>query len=100
VIQFALPDAEWSKNLFEPVHIALKKAGFDTKLESTDSQIKRFLVCDLPGSRDSTAHDIAELARVALAAMGHDATTKFTLWADGDWVNPWKSTKIQPNLEH
>jgi len=88
VIQFALPEAGWSSSFFDAVGSALKSAGFDVRAEATEVQeVPRFLVCDLPTARESVARDAAEIARMALLAMGHDASEKFTVWCEGDF-NP------------
>jgi hypothetical protein len=84
IVQFALPEADWSAGFFGDVSSALKRAGFDVRIESTDVEtIPRFLVCDLQIARESLARDVAEVARTALAAMGHQASDRFTIWCEG-----------------
>lgn len=99
VVQFALPEADWSSSFFRAVGSALKSAGFDVRTETTEVQeIPRFLVCDLPIARASIARDAAEIARIALGAMGHEASERFTVWCEGDF-NPQAPVESLESLQ-
>jgi hypothetical protein len=84
VIQLALPEVDWSSSSFPDVRSALGRAGFETRVESTEvEEIPSFLICELPLESVDVARDAARVAEVVLDAVGSDVSAGFTVWCEG-----------------
>jgi hypothetical protein len=83
-LDLGFPDAPWSRDFFENVRVAVEEAGFSTRIQGTDSKaVGRFLEATVRGGDEPLTAKAIRLTTTVLRAMGHDETTRLTVWAEG-----------------
>jgi len=99
-VEFGLPDAEWSHNQFDLVHVAMESAGYSTEVETNEDneQVPRFLRVYVEGDRKDLTITLLELLETAASKLGFGVDDQYTVQMQGE-IDPQYIDDLATQLE-